>query len=305
MYTSARALHDSGTCPVLSYLGNLRSPFQLLKARTHVARLAPDFELIHCQWGSAAALACDLPTPCPKVVSLRGSDWTPAYSRRLASRIHGKLARYLTERALPTFNAIVCMSERLADEVSKQFPRKPVYVLPDPIDLNVFAPIDKRLARRQLGLPDTDHRYVMFGSYYSTKQLKRRWLAEAAVTEAQRYHPNLRFLPAHGIPHEQMPRLISAADVAICTSVSEGWPNIIKEALACNVPFVSTDVSDLRLIADRDQHCKVVPDDPRSLGSALAEVLSMPAPSDLRRHVQCMSLESHAQQLLSIYRSLS
>ena len=40
---------------------------------------------------------------------------------------------------------------------------------------------------------------------------------------------------------------MNACDVALLTSIHEGSPQFIKEALACNRPIVSTDVGDVRI----------------------------------------------------------
>ena len=305
MHGARRALSDAGVVPELRYLGNLRNPLQLIIARQAIAQAAAGADLLHCQYGSAASLACSSVRSCPKIVSLRGSDWTAAYSPRLLGKAHAALATRFTRLALPHFDIVICVSNQLAEEVQRFTPHIQVRVLPSPVDLSVFRPMEKAAARRTLGLRESGPRYVVFGSAMSGTPRKRRWLAEAAIRKVQDVLPDVRLLVATGYPHSMMPSVLSAADVAICTSTSEGWPNFIKEALACNVPFVSTDVSDLAHIAAIEPTCRVVAPTAEALSEALLDVLNSPQPRDLRRHVASMDFAMHAEQLIRIYRQLA
>ena len=53
---------------------------------------------------------------------------------------------------------------------------------------------------------------------------------------------------------------MNAADCLLLTSVSEGSPNVIKEAMACNCPIVTTDVGDVRERLEGLDGCYIVED---------------------------------------------
>src|SRR5205823_14701378 len=109
---------------------------------------------------------------------------------------------------------------------------------------------------------------------------------------------------ATDLSHHALPLFTAACDVILCTSETEGWPNCVKEALACNVPFVSTDVSDLADIARNDRFCRIGPDDPAILAETICEVLALSEKPNVRRHVESMSVDTLSNRLIELYRSL-
>jgi len=56
----------------------------------------------------------------------------------------------------------------------------------------------------------------------------------------------MELLTVSKVYYTEMPWYYSAADAMILCSDSEGSPTSVKEALACNLPVVSTDVGDVR-----------------------------------------------------------
>src|SRR5262249_21320501 len=69
--------------------------------------------------------------------------------------------------------------------------------------------------------------------------------------------------------------LMSAADVFCLASSSEGWPNVVHEALACGTPVVATDVGAVRQMLPLPRLGTVVPPgDDIALAAALRDALT-------------------------------
>jgi glycosyltransferase involved in cell wall biosynthesis len=70
---------------------------------------------------------------------------------------------------------------------------------------------------------------------------------------------------------------MSAADVLCLASSSEGWPNVVHEALSCGLPVVATNVGAVPEMIPSDQFGLVVPvGDVPALTEALALALQKP-----------------------------
>lgn len=77
---------------------------------------------------------------------------------------------------------------------------------------------------------------------------------------------------------EDIPQLIALADVFVLSSLWEGLPVVILEAMAAGLPVVSADVGGVaELVVDGETGYLVPPGDPRALADALEKVLSLPA----------------------------
>jgi glycosyltransferase involved in cell wall biosynthesis len=121
--------------------------------------------------------------------------------------------------------------------------RRPrAHVIPDEVDRNVFAPLPREEARRALDWP-SDEQVVLFGANPANPR-KGFALARAASDIVAERVPNLRLRVAFPISPDLMPLHLCAANCLIVTSWVEGSPNIVKEALAVNLPVVTVDIGD-------------------------------------------------------------
>jgi teichuronic acid biosynthesis glycosyltransferase TuaC len=304
VHKTAAGVRARGVDLHLEYLGNLRSIRQVRRARNHVRRLAADFDLVHAQFGSACAFVTAAVEGVPKMVTLRGSDWNVHSASHGFLYFHTRAAAALTRWALPAYDCIIVVSHRLRRELARMYPTANVDVVPSPVDLARFVPRDKQQARNELGIGGAEEKWVLFNSLKLKNPIKRFELARQSFDLARAAQPNLRLRLATEMPHDAMPLFVAACDLLLCTSDNEGWPNSVKEALACNVPFVATDVSDLAEIAAIEPSCRICPPDAHAIASAIRDVLAGPPPTNLRRYVDGMSVEATADALCAKYREL-
>jgi glycosyltransferase involved in cell wall biosynthesis len=108
-----------------------------------------------------------------------------------------------------------------------------VAVLPVGIDLTRFRPIPRAEARARLGL-DPAGPYVLF-PHDPSRPLKRHDRAVAAAGEA-------RLLTLGGVPPDEVPYWVNAANAVLVPSAKEAFGLSVIEALACDVPALATPV---------------------------------------------------------------
>ena len=295
MHTSANGLRALGVDVQFEFLGNLRSPWNVLAARKRIRLRARDFDVVHAQYGSACAFVTAGVDDRPTVVTVRGNDWNLHNETFHPLYFHTRLARAMTRRSLETFSAVLPVSNRMAKEIAHEVQKSRITVMPSPIDLALWIP---RMHATHVT------RNVLFTANALRDPIKRFSLCERTIAIVKQNIGDVTLKIASGISHTDMPSFVATCDAVLCTSETEGWPNSVKEALACNVPFVSTDVSDLSEIADQENTCRVCEPDPNSLARNLCEVLQSPRSPSLRRHVEHMDLKPSCERLMRIYESL-
>lgn len=184
------------------------------------------YDIIHAHY-SLTAFAVSFAGRHPMVVSLTGSD---VMGMPLMLPLIRLFSRFRWVRVIVKTTTMKALLR--AGRIS---------VIPNGVDTTRFTPADKSEARERLGL--TGKRIVLFVADPAREE-KNYPLAREAVSRLRRDDTVL--LPVHGVPHELMPTYYNAADLLLLTSRWEGSVNSVKEAMACNLPVVSTDVGDVR-----------------------------------------------------------
>jgi teichuronic acid biosynthesis glycosyltransferase TuaC len=174
-------------------------------------------------------------------------------------------------------------------------------IIPCGVDLDLFRPAPRAEERTRLGLP-LDKKLVLFCGRMRPE--KRFDIIEAAVDSLSAVDPAVQLVIASGQPHEMIPHYMNACDVLVLASDYEGSPTVIKEAMACNLPIVSTDVGDVREVIAGTANCYLCAQTPADVAAKLALAMADGQRSNGRERVAHLALDRIAIRLIAEYESV-
>lgn len=266
---------------VLGYLKKIR----LLKKRIAIEN--PD--LIHAHYsynGFISAIA----TRKPIVTSLMGGDVNDSGFWRAVIRLFVKYKWSIT----------IVKSEEMYRKL--RLDPKLIHIVPNGVNFDLYKPVNKEECRKTLGW-DKDKKIVLFGGNPKNK-VKNYYLANQAFQQIKNIGYELKCLV--DVSPNDIPIYLNASDVILLTSHSEGSPNIVKEAMACNVPVVSTDVGDVRWLLDNVSNSYVAENTPTDIANKLILVLDTNSSSNGRDQLKKLGLESEsfALRIQKLYESI-
>jgi glycosyltransferase involved in cell wall biosynthesis len=197
-----------------------------------------------------------------------------------------------------TVDAVIVKSAEMAKIIA---PVK-AHVIPNGVDLQTFRPLDTYEVKTLLGWAKSK-RYVLFAGCPDEPR-KGFPLARATVMNAatQMAEP-LDLVPLWEIAPDRVPLYMNASDALLMTSFLEGSPNVVKEAMACNLPVVSVPVGDVPKLLAGVKGCVICPRQAEMLGAALVQVLRDGQRSAGRMALQRKGLdqESVARKIITVY----
>ncbi len=256
------------------------------------------YDLVHAQFGQSAMLT--LPKRVPLVVTFRGDDLEGVMSdtEERFTRL-GKMLPMLSRLGARCADATIVVSAHL----QRCLPRsvRP-HVIPSGIDFDRFRLIPQAEARRHLGLP-LERRLVLFVGSPELPR-KRYRLAREAVARLNLTLP-AELVLGWAVPHTDIPYYMNACDVLVFTSLQEGSPNVVKEALACNLPVVSVAVGDVAERLRGIAGCEVCDEDrAETIAAALERVLRRGGRAAARPAVQELDERRMTERVLAVYRAV-
>lgn len=257
---------------------------QLPVLRKVIRREKPD--VIHAHYGFCGLFA-NLQRKVPVVTTYHGSDINNPSAFRL-SRIAMRLSAY---------NIFVSQKS-----INRAKPKGRFALIPCGINLDDYPLVDKSSSRNQIGLKP-EGKYVLFAGAFDIT-VKNASLAKAAVS----FLPDVELIELKGYSRHQVALLMQAVDAFLLTSVSEGSPQVIKEALACGCPIVSVDVGDVKERISGLEGCYVSEsNEPQELAVLLMKAFDFCGKTEGRVKVISDGLDNEAiaSRLIQIYTGIT
>lgn len=287
------------------FIRGYRSPVAYVVAAMQLAfwNLFPrhPYRLVHAHMGETS-LPASFYFRAPLIVTYYGDDLLgtplPDGSISLGGLVRRTILRWWSRRAAAT----ITQSRELEAALPRSVQARNS-IIPSGVDRGVFRPIERDRARGELGW-GTDERTVLFLADPAVAR-KRYPLAEAACAQAATQVPALRLRVASGVDPGNTPLLLNAADCLLLTSKIEGSPNVVKEAVFCGLPVVTTRVGDVEEVLRDVWPSYVCDDNPPALAAALVECLTERRRSNGPSAASWLASDQVTGRILAKYREVA
>jgi glycosyltransferase involved in cell wall biosynthesis len=305
VHSQARSLQALGVeLDVLSVRGYASRWAYLSAAADMTSRnLWHRYDVVHAHYGHSAVLG-RLDVRRPLVISYCGDDLlgTPAPSEPWRMTPGSRALAWGFAQVARVAAATITKSAEMMQKLPASV-RARNHVIPNGVDLDMFRRTDQAQARRELGW-DPDEKVVLFVGNPEIAR-KNHALAERATQLAAERLSAIRLRVARGVTPEQVPLWMSASDTLILPSWSEGSPNVVKEAMACELPVVAKPVGDVAERLRGVSGCHVVAGEEAAFADALLDAVTRHPCAAAREAMSALSLERVAQRILDVYESVA
>jgi len=246
-----------------------------------------NFDLAHAHY-SLSGFAASLAGIKPLVVSLMGSD----------ALLPGPLRWILLFFAKYRWDATIVKTTQMKETLGL----RQSFIIPNGVNLERFKPMLKSEARKYINYPP-DRNLILFIALNNRPE-KNFDLASKAVSLLNA--KNIDLWHISNVANEKIHFYLNAADLLLLTSKYEGSVNVIKEAMACNCPVVSTKVGDVEIVLGDTQGCKITSFDPENITENIRVILELNKRTNGLQRILDLGLDSHnvAQKVIAIYEDL-
>lgn len=300
-----QSLLASGLRADVLYVRGHRSPLAYVVAARRLAAESVRgrrYAVVHALAGEAL-LSARFHVGAPVVATFRGSDVMGVPDAAGAVSRVWRVRRAAIAQVARLTQATITVSREMEAFLPASV-RARNTVIPTGVDRNRFTPLPRDDARRMLGWPPGE-RVVLFAA--DPRRIEKGFpLARDVIDRVREELPDARLhVAAQDVPPDAMPAVMSAADCLLLTSTAEGSPNVVKEALACNLPVVSTDVGDVRHLLDGVRPSYVCTADVEHLARAVVACVGEHRRSNGRDASPMLSEAEVARRLMAVYTTVT
>lgn len=244
-----------------------------------LSQVREEYDVVHANFGNTVPFAVLQPHR-PLVVTYWGTD--------LNGRT-GSLVKFFGKFA----DQVILPSPVMANKYNHDN-----VVIPFGIDMNLFKPIEQEEARRRIGW-DLDSNIALFP--YTPKRPEKNFnLAKDIVKDVSN---KIELKVIYDVEYQNMPLYMNASDLVLITSKEESGPMVVKEAMACNIPVLSTDVGFVEEVIKgvfNTHICESI----EQFSFHIDKIIDNDKKSDGRKRATQWSIDSMGDQIENVYRSV-
>ena len=183
------------------------------------------------------------------------------------------------------------------------FKRKTNYsIIPCGVNLSECIVTEHKQARAELGF-DCNKKYILFGGAF--ENLRKNYpLLKKGLELLDRN--DIVTLEMKGLSRAEVSKILCACDLFALPTKSEGSPQALKEAMACNCPIMATDVADIKHLLGNVEGHFLCTFDPENVAATLTEALSFQRRTNGRKRITDLELENWqvASRIVEIYKQV-
>jgi teichuronic acid biosynthesis glycosyltransferase TuaC len=244
-------------------------------------------EIVHAHYSFSGFLAFFAGAK-PLIVSLMGSEMYHGQVLRMSVRLFAKFF----------WNCTIVKTK----EIKEKLRLENAEVVPNGVDISVFTQYDKKEALEKKFLSSSKTNILFVAD--PGRPEKNFKLALDAVNMLN--EKDIELTPVFNVSCSDLPWFYNASDVLLLTSLWEGSPNVIKEAMACGCPVVSTDVGDVRKVTESVEGTYIASHDTSDISFKLEEAIifsKTKGKTKGRERIKELQLDSESisQKIMSLY----
>lgn len=195
-----------------------------------------DYDLVHVHYGlSGLFLLYPFRKKLPVIMTLHGGD---------IQIEQGKIIQvFITKQLLKLADVVIALNDRMVT-IAKRYCEN-VVKIPCSVNMDLFTPCKHRTSIH------AKKKIVMVFPSSHDRIVKNYSLFMKTIDELkEKYEIDCREIELKNMTRQQVADTYRSADMMLMTSFSEGSPQVVKEAMACDLPIISTKVGDIDFLLD-------------------------------------------------------